>query len=142
MICVADGMVAPSSEAVPGAAASKIDATAAVESDEPLAPHAAIPRQETASAALKTLIIRRIETFSFELRLLSRHGFMGYARHAQLSVDGYMSPMGDPPEPARYYGRSRDFAAVQGRRQPMNIRHRRNRRLEYGATPHKQWLRT
>jgi hypothetical protein len=39
------------------------DATASFESAELLPLHAAIPRHETASAALKTLIIRRIETF-------------------------------------------------------------------------------
>ncbi len=68
VICVADGMVVPSGEAVPGTAASKTDATVALlfgdncESAELFPPHAAIARHKIASAALKTLIVRRIET--------------------------------------------------------------------------------
>jgi hypothetical protein len=66
VICVADGMVVPSGEAVPGTAASKTDATVALlfgdNCEELFPPHAAIARHKMAGAALKTLIVRRIET--------------------------------------------------------------------------------
>jgi hypothetical protein len=68
VICVADGTVVPLGEAVPGTAASKTDAWMPAlfcddcESAELLLPHAASVRHETASAATKRLIIRRIES--------------------------------------------------------------------------------
>jgi hypothetical protein len=66
--CVADGVVVPLSEAVPGTAASMTDAPMAElfcddgDSAELLPPHAASVRHETASAATQRLLITRIES--------------------------------------------------------------------------------
>ena len=65
-ICAAAGMVVPLTDAVSVPAAPGTDAAATLlfsedsGSAEPLPPHAAIDRHETASAARKALSIRRI----------------------------------------------------------------------------------
>jgi hypothetical protein len=65
------------------------------ESAELLLPHAASVRHDTASAAAKTLIIRRIERFPVNARAYRVIVFRGYVSCAQMSVEFHMSASGD-----------------------------------------------
>src|SRR6267154_2316860 len=102
MICVADGMVVPFRGVVLWTSAFK-DAVAVMslfgedcESAELLSPHAAIARHETASAALKMLIANPIENSLDHSRWISSQLSTDYARYAQMSSRGNMSPLGNP----------------------------------------------